>query len=71
MIDRIAIAGYRSIRSIILALGQLNVVTGANGSGKSNQYRALRLIADAANGRLADSARETGRGDGAKRQRFA
>lgn len=61
MIDRIAIAGYRSIRSIILRLGQLNVVTGANGSGKSNLYRALRLIADAADGRLAESlAREGG-----------
>ena len=61
VIDRIAITGYRSIRSIILRLGQLNVVTGANGSGKSNLYRALRLIADAADGRLAESlAREGG-----------
>lgn len=55
VIERIAIAGYRSIRSIILRLGQLNVVTGANGSGKSNLYRALRFIADAADGRLAES----------------
>ncbi|TWU54305.1 high-affinity zinc transporter ATPase [Rubripirellula tenax] len=63
VIDRIAISGYRSIRSIILRLGQLNVVTGANGSGKSNLYRALRLIADAADGRLAESlAREGGFG---------
>lgn len=61
MIDQIAIAGYRSIRSIILRLGQLNVVTGANGSGKSNVYRALKLMADAAAGRLAESlAREGG-----------
>jgi predicted ATPase len=37
------------------------VVTGANGSGKSNVYRALKLIADAAAGRLAESlAREGG-----------
>jgi predicted ATPase len=55
LIDRIAIAGYRSIQSIILRLGQLNVVTGANGSGKSNLYRAIKLIADAAGGRLAES----------------
>ncbi|XZE56509.1 AAA family ATPase [Planctomycetaceae bacterium SH139] len=55
MIDRIAIAGYRSIQSIVLRLGQLNVVTGANGAGKSNLYRALRLLADVAAGRLADS----------------
>ncbi len=61
MIDQIAIAGYRSIRSIILRLGQLTVVTGANGCGKSNVYRALKLITDAAAGRLAESlAREGG-----------
>jgi predicted ATPase len=29
-------------------LGQLNVITGANGSGKSNLYRALKLLADTA-----------------------
>lgn len=52
VIDRLAISGYRSIRSLILRLGRLNVVTGANGSGKSNLYRALRLIADAGDGHL-------------------
>ncbi len=55
MIERLAIAGYRSIRSIVIRLGTLNVVTGANGSGKSNVYRALRLLADAAEGRLVHS----------------
>ncbi len=55
MIDQIAIAGYRSIHSIILRLGQLTVITGANGTGKSNVYRALKLIADAAAGRLSES----------------
>ena len=55
VIDRIAIAGYRSIRSIILRLGQLNVVTVKVGPRKSNLYRALRLLADAADGRLAES----------------
>ncbi|MEM6689369.1 MAG: AAA family ATPase [Planctomycetota bacterium] len=52
MIERIAVAGYRSIRSLVLSLGQLNVVTGANGSGKSNLYRALNLLADVAEGGL-------------------
>lgn len=55
VIDRIAIAGYRSIRSIILRLGQLNVVTGANGSGKSNLYRVLRFLAATADGQLVRS----------------
>ncbi|MEM9644873.1 MAG: AAA family ATPase, partial [Planctomycetota bacterium] len=48
MIHQFAIAGYRSIRSIVLRLGQLNVITGINGSGKSNLYRSLRLLADTA-----------------------
>src|SRR5262249_29426606 len=38
-----------------LALGALNVVTGANGSGKSSLYRALRLLADIAQGRIIQS----------------
>jgi predicted ATPase len=42
-------------------LDRLNVVTGANGSGKSSLYRALRLLADCASGRVISSlAREGG-----------
>jgi predicted ATPase len=55
MIRKIAIAGYRSLRDVRLALGTLNVVTGANGSGKSSLYRALRLLADVAQGRIIQS----------------
>jgi predicted ATPase len=55
MITKIAIAGYRSLRDIRLGLGSLNVVTGANGSGKSSLYRALRLLADIAQGRIIQS----------------
>ena len=40
MMTRLAIAGYRSLRDIRVSLGALNVVTGANGSGKSSLYRA-------------------------------
>src|SRR6202158_1915996 len=54
MITKIAISGYRSFR-VRLALGTLNVVTGANGSGKSSLYRALRLLADIAQGRIIQS----------------
>ena len=36
----------------MLALGPVNVVTGPNGSGKSSLYRALRLLADVAQGRI-------------------
>lgn len=50
-----AVANYRSLRDLKLALAPLTVVTGANGSGKSNLYRALRLLAQAADGRLAEA----------------
>jgi predicted ATPase len=50
-----AVANYRSLRDLKLALTPLTVVTGANGSGKSNLYRALRLLAQAADGRLAEA----------------
>ncbi len=61
MIQTLAIANYRSLRSLILPLARLNLVTGANGSGKSSLYRALRLLADAAQGGLVASlAREGG-----------
>lgn len=52
MINSIAVSGYRSLREVRLALGRLNVITGANGSGKSSLYRALRLLSDVAQGRV-------------------
>ena len=55
MITRLAISGYRSLREIRVPLGALNVVTGANGSGKSSLYRALKLLADIAQGRIIQS----------------
>ena len=61
VIRTIAIQGYRSLRELVLPLGQLTVVTGANGSGKSSVYRSLRLLADAAqNAVIASLAREGG-----------
>ena len=55
MMTRLAISGYRSLRDIRVPLGALNVVTGANGSGKSSLYRALKLLADIAQGRVIQS----------------
>jgi len=61
MLDTLAIANYRSLRSLILPMGALTLVTGANGSGKSNLYRGLRLLADTAQGRVVPAlAREGG-----------
>jgi predicted ATPase len=57
----LAVENYRSLRSLVLPLAPLTVVTGANGVGKSSLYRALRLLADAArNGAVAALAREGG-----------
>ncbi|GAA0268208.1 AAA family ATPase [Cryptosporangium japonicum] len=61
MITTLAVANYRSLRHLVVPLGRLTVVTGANGSGKSSLYRALRLLADSArNGAIAALAREGG-----------
>lgn len=61
MLTTLAFSGYRSLRELVLPLAGLNLVTGANGSGKSNVYRALRLLADTAQGRvIASLAREGG-----------
>jgi predicted ATPase len=51
MITCLAVSGYRSLREVTLSLGRLNVITGANGSGKSSLYRALKLLSDVAQGR--------------------
>jgi predicted ATPase len=61
MIGALAVENYRSLRHLVLPLGRLSVVTGANGSGKSSLYRALRLLADSArNGAVPALAREGG-----------
>jgi predicted ATPase len=55
MMTTLAISGYRSLRDVRVTLAALNVVTGANGSGKSSLYRALKLLADIAQGRIIQS----------------
>jgi len=56
MMTRLAVSGYRSLREVRVALGALNVVTGANGSGKS---RAIRKSKPKANGLANDWAGRT------------
>lgn len=52
MITTLAVSGYRSLRDLVVPLGSLTIVTGANGSGKTSLYRSLRLLAETAQGRL-------------------
>jgi predicted ATPase len=60
VLDRITIAGYRSICQLQFKLKRLNVVCGPNGSGKSNLYKALRLLARTAQGGLSRAIAQEG-----------
>ncbi|MDT5014872.1 MAG: hypothetical protein QOD39_1032 [Mycobacterium sp.] len=55
MLNTVAVRGYRSLRELVVPLRQLTVVTGANGTGKSSMYRALRLLADCGRGEVIGS----------------
>jgi predicted ATPase len=48
----ISIAGYKSIRDARVELGDINILIGANGAGKSNLLSAFGLLRDIVEGRL-------------------
>lgn len=50
VLTAVAVSGYRSLRDVVVPLHGLDVVTGANGSGKSSLYRSLRLLAGCGRG---------------------
>ncbi|MEY9231719.1 putative ATPase [Bradyrhizobium japonicum] len=50
--NEIAISNYRSIRRLSIPIHPLSVFVGENGVGKSNLYRSLSLLRDAASGRI-------------------
>ena len=60
MISHLHVEGYRSIRNLRLELGAANVILGPNGSGKTNLYRSLYLLAEAAHGRFARALADEG-----------
>ncbi|WP_026941644.1 AAA family ATPase [Hellea balneolensis] len=60
MITKLAISGYRSLRDIHLNLEQVNIVTGANGSGKSSLFKALKLLTEVSRGQLFSSLAKEG-----------
>lgn len=59
-IEALHVAGYRSVRSLKMAVRGLEVIVGPNGCGKTNLYRAIQLLAHAASGRLAHALVEEG-----------
>lgn len=64
MLTTVAVSGYRSLVDLVAPLGPLTVVHGANGTGKSSLYRALRLVAGLADDTaIASLAREGGLDD--------
>src|SRR3954467_3301394 len=48
----IAITNYRSIRRLSIPIHPLSVFVGENGVGKSNLYKSLSLLRDAATGQI-------------------
>jgi predicted ATPase len=51
-IQRVAVDGHTSLKGVAVELQPLNVLVGANGSGKSNFVRALELLGRMADGEL-------------------
>jgi predicted ATPase len=59
-IREIHVTGYRSVRNLRLHLSQINVLTGANATGKTNLYNSVFLLAKAAAGGFAQVIAEEG-----------
>jgi predicted ATPase len=56
MLNTITVEAFKSLESVEIALGRVNVFIGANGSGKSNLLEAIGVLGAAANGRVDDEA---------------
>ena len=54
MIKTIKVESFKSLQSVELELGIVNVFVGANGSGKSNLLEAIGVLSAAADGKVND-----------------
>jgi predicted ATPase len=59
-LKRLWVRNYRSLVDVLLEPARLTVLVGENGSGKTNVYRALRLLRGGAEGHLATTLLEEG-----------
>ncbi|MCX6857916.1 MAG: AAA family ATPase [Verrucomicrobia bacterium] len=60
MIQSLRLSGYRSLRDLRLRLGRVTLLNGANGVGKTNIYRALRLVSSMARGGFTEAVANEG-----------
>ena len=56
MIKKLTVRTFKSLGDVMVDLGVVNVLIGANGSGKSNLLEALGVLAAAADGKVDDQA---------------
>jgi len=54
-VSRLTVEGFRSIRGLEIVFGDVNLITGANGCGKSNLFNAFKLVKSAMEGRLVEA----------------
>jgi predicted ATPase len=59
-INRIEISGYRSLKNVTWKPGDLNIIIGPNGTGKSNLLRFFELLVAASKGQLARYIQKSG-----------
>ena len=59
-IDSITVKGFKSIASLKVDLRPINVLIGANGSGKSNFVAVFSFLQEIRKGRLTDYVRKAG-----------
>ncbi len=60
-LKRIRLAGYRSIKSMVLELGAMNVLIGVNGAGKSNLVSFFKMLNEMMGERLQQHVAVSGR----------
>lgn len=62
-LDRVEVEGFKSLREIAVSLGRINVLVGANGSGKSNFLEVFDLVGEMLNGNLRSTVARLGGSD--------